>query len=255
VVLFTVVIGYLMLNMLLAIIMDTYMQVKGRVGHCETLWSQASEIFRRYRQLKRGERVSLIHIVKHLRPVVRHLRPSLGGAHSPLPGETSTNAVITKETFMAAVPNLQERQAERLLRNSYMENKSSEEAHISLVETFQTVRKIASEQENMKQHINFIDKVVSFIANCVRPRDRTTVNGATSKVGAGNSRLDEDIPPWAKRLETKQDEIIAMQKQMSQYMGTQFKNMASKHDSLSNELQALRLQTKALIIQTETNTS
>ena len=46
-----------------------------------------------------------------------------------------------------------------------------------------------------------------------------------------------------------------MQKQMAQYMGTQFKNMASKHDSLSNELQALRLQTKALIIQTETNTS
>merc|ERR1719281_2343857 len=91
VVLFSVVIGYIMLNMLLAIIMDTYRQLKG------------------------GERVSLPHIVKHLRPVLKHLRPSLGGVQST--SEKSANAVITKQTFMAAVPNLQEKQAERLLRN------------------------------------------------------------------------------------------------------------------------------------------
>ena len=107
-----------MLNMLLAIIMDTYMQVKGRVGHCETLWSQAKEIYRRYRQLKRGERVSLSHIVKHLRKIVKHLppSPSRGGVqsihsfnteysvHSVLSTDTSselqsTNAVITKDTM------------------------------------------------------------------------------------------------------------------------------------------------------------
>merc|ERR1719281_1684250 len=90
VVLFSVVIGYIMLNMLLAIIMDTYMQVKGRVGHCETLWSQAQEIYRRYRQLKRGERVSLPHILKHLAPLLH----SFGGIYDT---KGSMNAVITKE--------------------------------------------------------------------------------------------------------------------------------------------------------------
>ena len=151
---------------------------------------------------------------------------------------------------MAAVPNLQEKQAERLLRNSYLENKSSEEAHVSLVDTFQIVREMALEQKNMKQHINFIDKVVSFVADSVRPRERATGNGVTSKVGVGNVRLEngEDIPPWAQELQKNQREIIAMQKQMAQYMGTQFKNLASKHDSLAKELGALRTQA-------ETNTS
>ena len=41
---------------------------------------------------------------------------------------------------------------------------------------------------------------------------------------------------------------LEMQKQMAQYMGTQFKNLASKHDSLAKELGALRTQA-------ETNTS
>merc|ERR1719281_1506539 len=66
VVLFSVVIGYIMLNMLLAIIMDTYMQVKGQVGNAETLYSQAKETHRRYVQKLRGMRVTLHHIVKHL---------------------------------------------------------------------------------------------------------------------------------------------------------------------------------------------
>ena len=84
---------------------------------------------------------------------------------------------------MAAVPNLQEKQAERLLRNSYLDNKSHQEAHVSLVETHKIVREMTLEQKNLKEHINFIDKVVSFVADCVRPQ------GATS--------TGEDIPPWA----------------------------------------------------------
>merc|ERR1719316_553544 len=40
----------IMLNMLLSIVMDTYMEVKGQTGGAETLISQARETFRRYRQ-------------------------------------------------------------------------------------------------------------------------------------------------------------------------------------------------------------
>jgi hypothetical protein len=36
-----------------------------------------------------------------------------------------------------------------------------------------------------------------------------------------------------------------MQKQMAQYMGTQFKSLSSKHDSLTKELGALRTQTES----------
>ena len=63
---FVVVISYLMLNMLLSIVMDTYVEVKGRTGHAETLFSQGRETFRRYHQAHRGIRVTLRHIVNCL---------------------------------------------------------------------------------------------------------------------------------------------------------------------------------------------
>merc|ERR1719159_2233898 len=54
-----------MLNMLLAIIMDTYSAVKTEIlsqAGVETLWSQSREIWRRKRELYRGNRISFAEI-------------------------------------------------------------------------------------------------------------------------------------------------------------------------------------------------
>ena len=42
--------------------MDTYMEVKGKIGNAETLISQSYEIIRRRREREKGDRVSLMYL-------------------------------------------------------------------------------------------------------------------------------------------------------------------------------------------------
>merc|ERR1719408_140708 len=66
---FMMLVNMVMLNMLLAVIMDVYTEVRGAIGsHAETLWSQTYEIYRRRRDLKAGKRVSLDHVLACLDP-------------------------------------------------------------------------------------------------------------------------------------------------------------------------------------------
>ena len=56
-----------MLNMLLAIIMDVYTEVRGGISRsAPTLWGQAYSIIRRRWELSRGRRVSLQHVYTSL---------------------------------------------------------------------------------------------------------------------------------------------------------------------------------------------
>merc|ERR1719464_635474 len=54
----------ILLNMLLAIIMDNYMNVKKRSGKAITLGGQIESMRRRYKQNKRKERVRLTEIMR-----------------------------------------------------------------------------------------------------------------------------------------------------------------------------------------------
>jgi len=60
-----------MLNMLLAIILDRYTEVKGGLGdQCETLWSQTFELYSRWRRVRTGKEMSLSKILEKLDPDV-----------------------------------------------------------------------------------------------------------------------------------------------------------------------------------------
>lgn len=63
---FTIVVVLLMLNMLLALIIDAYSNVKRDSLRSETLWSQASETFLRWYQKKTKKRVGLKYVWKCL---------------------------------------------------------------------------------------------------------------------------------------------------------------------------------------------
>jgi len=66
---FNIFVVLLMLNMLLAIIMDTYTEVKGHVGaDAETFWSQGREIYERWRAMARKQAVSMQQILLALEP-------------------------------------------------------------------------------------------------------------------------------------------------------------------------------------------
>merc|ERR1719253_1603769 len=97
---FMMLVNMVMLNMLLAVIMDVYTEVRGAIGsHAETLWSQSWEIFRRRRELRLGNRVSLEHVQHHIDPE--------SGPHA---GEEVHKSNVNTATFMSLVPGLGERQ-------------------------------------------------------------------------------------------------------------------------------------------------
>jgi hypothetical protein len=60
---FMVVMVMLLLNMLLAIIMKHYVQAKDQAGNAQTLWSEAAQVFRRWRSDRNGHTVPIEKIV------------------------------------------------------------------------------------------------------------------------------------------------------------------------------------------------
>lgn len=66
---FTWLVNLIMLNMLLAVIMDVYTEVKGSIGeHAETIFSQSIEIMDRARDVYKGRCVTLTSILLALDP-------------------------------------------------------------------------------------------------------------------------------------------------------------------------------------------
>jgi hypothetical protein len=108
-------VNLVMLNMLLAIVMDVYTEVKSGIGsNAETLWSQAYEMYRRWRELRRGKRVSLNHILAYIAPEISDAPRGLSKFFES-DGDAEDGPKLTVKAFLAKVPNLEERQAKRVL--------------------------------------------------------------------------------------------------------------------------------------------
>jgi hypothetical protein len=104
---FTWLVNLIMLNMLLAIVMDVYTQVKGRIpGDAETMWSQVAEIVHRWGEIRSGRQIRLESILDALE------------RHHP-EGDDLEEERITTERFMTIVPGIPEHQAVRLLISTY----------------------------------------------------------------------------------------------------------------------------------------
>lgn len=65
---FTWLVNLIMLNMLLAIIMDVYTDVKSGVGEAPTLWAQAAEIYYREKMVRQGKHMRLSTVLDLLDP-------------------------------------------------------------------------------------------------------------------------------------------------------------------------------------------
>merc|ERR1712139_103672 len=77
-VLFTIIVSMLLLNMLLAVIMDVYTEVKGSIGSdSETVWSQTVEIIERQKAKQSGNHIDLSAILFAIDPNHLDRRTSL----------------------------------------------------------------------------------------------------------------------------------------------------------------------------------
>jgi len=102
---FIVVVQLIMLNMLLAIVMDVYMEVKGGISEdAETIWSQTDEIIRRFFGKIRGRRLSL-----------ERLYVPFDKKNKKNQFEVACNNFLTPKPFMDLVPGLTRAQASRIL--------------------------------------------------------------------------------------------------------------------------------------------
>lgn len=110
----------IMFNMILAIIMDTYSEVKSRISlDAETLWSQSYSIWRRWRQKAKGERLGLDHVLQVL----------IG---NPLIEPPDLYQELTAQDLCEQVKGLQMNQALRLFKNTDEMIKEEQHVHPSL---------------------------------------------------------------------------------------------------------------------------
>jgi len=114
---FTWIVNLVMLNMLLAIIMDVYTEVKGSIGaDAETLFSQTCEILFRWKQVRAGKAISLQNVLETLVPNSLEIRDfdTVVGASVVQP-EVASDENLTVEMFRKVMPSLPKSQALRIL--------------------------------------------------------------------------------------------------------------------------------------------
>merc|ERR1712151_541189 len=63
---FTIIVVMLLLNMMMAIIMDTYSEVKDSLENADTLWTEGRKVWRRWRAARRHEIIELPVVKQHL---------------------------------------------------------------------------------------------------------------------------------------------------------------------------------------------
>lgn len=133
---FMLLLQFTMLNMLLAIVMDVYTEVKGSMGKdAETLWSQACEIYTRMRAVQAGKELRFKHILRALDPT------DLDDEDEDAPFSLE---FYTVSTLCEAVPNLPEEQARSILVAAQEMHEAKSRRSTSLTETALTVQRMAS---------------------------------------------------------------------------------------------------------------
>jgi hypothetical protein len=170
---FRIVVALMLLNMFIAIILDTYMEVKGRIGaSAETLWSQVAESSRRYRQWMRGKRMSLPEVKTALAAGIAELDKDPGARTR---GEMGSR-VVTVEGFQALVPQIGSAQAERLLADALL-RKEDDVAQVSMTDTFKLVKKIEDDFDYLHVAIRFQDTASTWISDAVTETHETVAEG------------------------------------------------------------------------------
>jgi len=136
---FHIIIVLLMLNMLLAIIMDTYSGVKGSLTGADlTIHRQMLLIIRQTREQWQKKRVSLRHIEDQLR-----LRYGSHGFEQPnLETEWTQDSIITLQALMDSVEGLHRPQAVRLMTRSVAAWRFTHDEPMSLMEAMHAISQI-----------------------------------------------------------------------------------------------------------------
>jgi len=236
--LFMVVMVLLLLNMLLAIVMDAYTEVKGKASNAATLPGQIQEMHRRRKQYKRGERVKLNEIYDVF------LAAANGDEKAMLKDETPL-----KPHDVGSKINLPLKQATRTLANSlagHWKEKEAEEAvdeeqlKEAIKETLENVEKrtrvISEDAKYVHDRLSYWDRIQvpgdpeydlhfgadSAEGKVVEDLDLTTVvDGVSSDIGALFVENLKRIEGMQDSLQTQQDDLHKLISEMQMMVDQQ----------------------------------
>merc|ERR1719191_646977 len=136
---FTILLQTIMLNMLLAVILDKYTDVKGNMGSADTLMTQSAEIYHRWRDLRAGKILSLEGILQTLDPT-----------DLDNDDEGAEDVQLTPSAFMERVPGLSEEQSHDILKASKVLQAADDRGDVSLSEAMIRIMDIDKRQVHMR---------------------------------------------------------------------------------------------------------
>lgn len=134
--LFLLITVLILLNMLLAIIMEAYTAEKNKAASSLTLWAQVRDILRRRREFRQGKRV-------RLNDVMEAFEKEFDGNHKKMFAEKRQLKV---NCLIAQVPKMQHKQAERLLQRALDQHRDK-----SVGETFNQV--VTKDLKKQMEHL------------------------------------------------------------------------------------------------------
>jgi hypothetical protein len=165
-VLFQVLIAILLLNMLVAIVLDTYLEVKGSMQDAETMWSQVWEIVRRARMTHKRQRVTLDHVLKYCGAKQENEPSPIRGnqrrmsMRAGLMVESQSKQpqdLLTAEILKARVPNMEEKQAVRLLRNTVEWKRGMELKSMTMSDNMLRTREIDMKMDHSMDMLKYLE--------------------------------------------------------------------------------------------------
>lgn len=237
--LFVVIMMVLLLNMLLAILMDAYSVVNGEVEDAVTLPEQISGIVRRRRQFLAGERVRLTDVWNAYFKLYKDEKEMLSSA-----------LIITPEDIKETVPGIPLMQAIRTLKQAKkIEEKTNLQFGVAEVQEF--MEKISDRSRVVRDTIKSVVSLVK-LYELERPHptrsflqksgssevdaDRLVVDTVSEVIGGLGDELDKPIRQAVQSLQQRQQVIESQQQDI--------------HISIKDThqmLQQLRLQTDSMI--------
>lgn len=233
---FQVVLALIMLNMLLAIIMDTYTDVKSQLSTKQTMVSHIYTLYRRFRQLRKHERVPLSHVENFLSEHIASisLRKSLSRHQSLQSFATEANTacswqkaeIMTVESFQEMVPQLEAKQARRLMLNAVRRWQLDCETPMGMSEAMRAISLMHGQLEsfiekcdenfeklpsknNSESHEPLSDTMMSRLDNLT-----LEVTGMKAKQDSMGSQIDTMVTQISS-IETSQKHILQLLTQMT----------------------------------------
>ncbi|CAE7686085.1 pkd2, partial [Symbiodinium pilosum] len=149
---YEVLVVIILLNMLLAIIMDNYMMVKKRARLRASVLHQLQELWRRWRMNRRKERVHLKEIWNAFAEEAVWNRKVM----------CSSDRLLSIHLLVELIPGLPPSQAERTLQNSWHQHLKEVEAPFAVSEAHESLADLESSTRRIRSALYFAFDVVQY---------------------------------------------------------------------------------------------